>query len=66
MSQKSYLNKINSSYLLKAIIDNISVSKKLKLFKYSKKIQTTLGLTLFDYQEKYIEKFKIDWKNFFQ
>ena len=64
MSQKSYLNKINSSYLLKAIIDNISVSKKLKLFKYSKKIQTTLGLTLFDYQEKYIEKFKIDWKKF--
>ena len=64
MSQKSYLNKINSSYLLKTIIDNISTLKKLELFKYSKEIQTKLDLTLFNYQEKYIEKFKIDWKKF--
>ena len=64
MSQKSYLKKINSSYLLKAIIDNISTLKKLKLFIYSKEIQNKLDLTLFDYQERYIQKFKIDWKKF--
>ena len=64
MSQKSYLKKINSSYLLKTIIDNISTLKKLKLFIYSKEIQNKLDLTLFDYQERYIQKFKIDWKKF--
>jgi len=64
MSQKSYLKKINSSYLLKTIIDNISTLKKLKLFIYSKEIQNKLDLTLFDYQERYIQKFKIDWTKF--
>ena len=64
MSQKSYLKIINSSYLLKTIIDNISSLRKLKLFKYSKQIQKELDITLFNYQEKYIEKFNIDWKKF--
>jgi len=64
MSQNSSLNKILSSYILNKIIENISSLKKLKLFKYSRNIQNKLNLSLLDYQEKYIERFNLNWKKF--
>ena len=44
------LIRINSSYVLKQIMDNIDIKRNLNLVKYSKKLQKRLDLDIFDYK----------------
>ena len=56
------LSHINSNYILTTISTYIPNKSLLKIFRYSKKFQEKLGLSLFNYQEAYINSFNIDWK----
>ena len=52
----SILFNIKSKFLLKDILMNyISRKKKLYLFQHSKSLQNKLGITIIDYQEKYLD-----------
>ena len=61
MNSKSLLKRIKSKYTLILLFEYIKYTNlKFKLFNYSKFFQNKLGLTLFDYQERYINKNNID------
>ena len=61
MNNKSLLKRIKSKYILNSLFEYIKYTNlKFKLFNYSKFFQNKIGLTLFDYQERYINKINID------
>ena len=57
MEAKSLIEKINSKYIIKNIISFIKDENILKkLYFYSKSLQETINISLFDYKEDYFNK----------
>ena len=65
MKQKRVLEKINSKYVIKIILNYINDKNfQYKLFNYSKFFQKILGFDILDYQEKFLEKFGLNLKDY--
>ena len=64
MNNKSILEKINSKYIIQTIVGYIERKDFLfELIFYSKSLQKKLEISLFDYQEKYLNK-NLSWENY--
>ena len=44
-----------NKYILEKIFKHLTFTKELNILKYSKKLQSKLGITLYTYQKKYFE-----------
>ena len=54
--EKGKLEKINSKYILKIILENLENKKLLYIIKYNKKIKKRIGININNYK-KYSEKY---------
>ncbi len=64
-TSKDILKKLSSKYLFNIIFDYLDKYFKYKLFNYSKKYQSKIGISLYDYKELYIMNYlKINLDNY--
>ena len=65
MEKRNILEKITSKYIIQNIFNYISNDLiQYKLFIHSKKFKEFLNIKLFDYQDKYFNKIKINFKDY--